>query len=51
MIAIVILVLVNIDLTPVKSQQGFIHFPISKPEGKVTATTWERLHLIFLSIL
>ena len=48
MIAIVLLLLVNIELTPVKSQKGFIHFPISKPEGKVTTTTWES-HQLFSS--
>ena len=34
MIAYILLLLLNIELVPVKSQKGFIHFPNTKPEGK-----------------
>ena len=32
--SILILVLLNIELSPVNSQQGFVHFPNTKPEGE-----------------
>ena len=34
MITYILLLLLNIELSPVKSQNGFIHFPNTTPEGK-----------------